>query len=88
MNWHIVNPWGILVFVLVLIVCVVANDINSLRIHEICQSYTGRRIYLESNERGFIQASNISNAYYKNVRLLQTHFISHSKQLLLQNSTG
>lgn len=75
---HIVNLWSIIVFVLAIIACAVANDINSLRIHEICQSYTGRRIYLESNERGFIQASNISNAYYKNVRLLQTHFTCYS----------
>lgn len=35
--------------------------------YDICQSYSGRRIYLDSNERGFLRTNNTSSSTYKNV---------------------
>lgn len=57
-----------------LIVDIISTDLNSLRKHEICHSYSGRRIYLETNEQGILQATNVSEPNYKNVRKIISFF--------------
>lgn len=54
----------IIVICVILIVANAQSDFN-----EICSSFSGRRIYLDQNGSGYIQAANITASNLQNVRL-------------------
>lgn len=91
---HMVKPCSVLVVFscsLFFIGFAEAQHVNSMRIHEICQSYTGRRIYLESSEHGFIQATNFSDIHQRYVSLDRANiFKCHTNfhQLIFGNWAG
>lgn len=55
----------IVVFFVILITTNAQSDFN-----EICSVFSGRRIYLDQNGSGFIQAANITASHLQNVRLI------------------
>lgn len=63
----------------ILIIVNAQSDFN-----EICSSFSGRRIYLDDNGSGYIQAANITTSNLQNVRinlifLFKNHFFNCSK---------
>lgn len=57
-----------LVFILIISLFKLAlSESTVIQPYDICQSYSGRRIYLDSNERGFLRTNNSSSSTYKNV---------------------
>lgn len=52
----------VIVICVVLIVATAQSDFN-----EICSSFSGRRIYLDHNGSGYIQAANITASNLQNV---------------------
>lgn len=60
----------IIVICVILIVANAQSDFN-----EICSSFSGRRIYLDQNGSGYIQATNITASNLQNVRLNFIFFV-------------
>lgn len=58
-----VNQSAIIVILFISIFKFVKSDSN-----EICSAYSGRRIYLDENGSGAIQAANVTASTLKNVR--------------------
>lgn len=56
--------------IIVILVISIVGFVNSENSNEICSQYTGRRIYLDENGSGTIQAVNVTASTLKNVRKL------------------
>lgn len=59
-------------FVIAVILVVFISEFVYCDPNEICSKFSGRRIYLDENGHGSIQAVNISTSNLKNVRLLMS----------------